>query len=262
MGVKSWKLCLFLICFIMQYLVNSMLSCSSEHPFFFSGVNAYQKCIESSAEKACEDNHEIDEIDEFKYYTQVLYTKYQWICRLGMLVWNSVPRFVPCEANISCRVWELFLLTDTPKCDATEVLMKLDTCRGFINLNVNPYLQDNKALSIFTQTACAGVNDFRECVRNQLDDRCTQLNSIQGIQQYVLDIPARYTHICEVTQTRKQEPFNLALSCKDLFGLWKYGAYVSPSQVSLLSASYENINSRETSKTERKKKPQYMCPTG
>ncbi|XP_075532875.1 uncharacterized protein LOC142566025 [Dermacentor variabilis] len=136
-----------------------------------SGVMAYQKCIESSVERSCVDPRGIENVEDYKYYTQVLFNKYNWICRL-----------------------------DTPKCDPREVLKKLDTCRGFITMNVDPFISDGPVSSVFMQTACAAMNEFRECVRVKLDDRCSNLDSIEGIQEYLLDIPSKYSRVCEVTR--------------------------------------------------------------
>ncbi|KAL1437324.1 hypothetical protein MTO96_001388 [Rhipicephalus appendiculatus] len=136
-----------------------------------SGVMAYQKCIESSVERSCAEPRGNENVEDYKYYTQVLFNKYNWICRL-----------------------------DTPKCDPREVLKKLETCKGFITMNVDPFINDGPIASVFMQTACAAINDFRECVRVKLDDRCSNLDSIEGIQEYLLDIPSKYSKVCEVTR--------------------------------------------------------------
>ncbi|KAL3207173.1 hypothetical protein MRX96_010486 [Rhipicephalus microplus] len=127
-----------------------------------SGVMAYQKCIESSVERSCAEPRGNENVEDYKYYTQVLFNKYNWICRL--------------------------------------VLKKLETCKGFITLNVDPYISDGAVGSVFMQTACAAISDFRECVRVKLDDRCSNLDSIEGIQEYLLDIPSKYSKVCEVTR--------------------------------------------------------------
>ncbi|XP_075732538.1 uncharacterized protein LOC142775098 [Rhipicephalus microplus] len=136
-----------------------------------SGVMAYQRCIESSVERSCAEPRGNENVEDYKYYTQVLFNKYNWICRL-----------------------------DTPKCDPREVLNKLETCKGFITLNVDPYISDGTVGSVFMQTACAAISDFRECVRVKLDERCSNLDSIEGIQEYLLDIPSKYSKVCEVTR--------------------------------------------------------------
>ncbi|XP_075732536.1 uncharacterized protein LOC142775096 [Rhipicephalus microplus] len=133
-------------------------------------VQEYQQCVADMLNTSCSRQAVLMKLDDIKYYTSHLYSKYEHLCR------------------------------SAPFCEEAVLVKNLSQCTGYITVNVLPHLKktsDRSRLNL----ACNGLKGFQRCVKMTIPGECkgSKVMYSSSVLYYTKDLYQKYSWTCDAT---------------------------------------------------------------